>query len=89
VLAQEVPDYALRDHIQTDRGLIQEQDARLVEEGCNQLALHPFAQRELADGGGEFVADRQHAGEFVDGASELVLRQSVDPGVEFEGVAGR
>ena len=45
VNAQKFPDSFLADDIKTDGWLIEEQDARFVNQGGDKLHLHPFAQR--------------------------------------------
>src|SRR5690606_33784547 len=46
--ADEAPDRGLHGDVQTDGGLVQEEDLRSVEERRRELALHAFSERELA-----------------------------------------
>jgi hypothetical protein len=44
-----VADAALHRDVEADRRFVEEQDAGLVEQAAGEFALHPLAQREVAD----------------------------------------
>ena len=41
---QELPHLGLADHIEADRGLVQVEDLRIVQQGRRQIASHPLAE---------------------------------------------
>ena len=49
-LLQELAHVRLGDDVEADGGLVQEEQGRPVEQGRREVAAHPLAQRELADG---------------------------------------
>ena len=48
VVLEELLDVVLSHHVQTDRRLVQKQHLRRMQQGGDQLHLHPLAQRQLA-----------------------------------------
>src|SRR5918997_1513202 len=50
---EEVPDAGLGDDVEADRRLVEVEEGRVVEDGGGEVAAHPLAERELADGGVE------------------------------------
>ena len=59
---------------------------RKVQQGADDLDLHPFAQREVAYGLAHEVADVEQLDELVPRAPEVLARQAVDRAVQLEGV---
>ena len=84
VRPDELADLLLHHHVQADRRLVQEQHVRLVEQRRRQLALHPLAQRELADLDVQQRPELQQVGQLAEGAPVLRVRDPVDLLVEQE-----
>src|SRR5579859_398440 len=72
VFAQKFADGFLRNDVQPDGRLVQEEDFGLVQERGDQFHLHPFAERKLADHDVELVLDGEEGGHFGDSALEGV-----------------
>ena len=87
-LADDVADRGLGRHVEADRRLVEEHDLGGVQEAGHDLAAHPLAQGELADGLVELVADPEHLHECVAAAAELGRLLVVNPGEELERVGG-
>ena len=87
--ANEFPDRLLGNNIQPDRGLIQKQNFRLMQQRCDQLQLHAFAQGELADIDVQLVLHHQQFRQFADGALKPVVRNAVDFSVQLQRLACR
>jgi len=60
-------DPALHRDVEADRGFIQEQNAGTVKECGGDFALHPLAERKVADGFLKKLAEVEQFGKFVDG----------------------
>ena len=75
VLREEGADAPLHRDIEPDRGLVEEEDARTVEERSRHLALHPFPQRQVAHG---LVQERRQ----IEQLDQLVERLAKDRRLE-------
>ena len=81
VVGEEVPHPRLGIYIQTQGGLIEKQNRRLVQQGRQQFGLHPLAQGKLAHRAPQLLAQLQHLGELANAALRLRLRNAVDRGI--------
>ena len=88
VAADKFANGLLGNDVEADGGLVEKQDAGLVEQGGDEFHFHAFAQTQLADGDVELVLDAEEFGQLGDGFFEAVLGDAVDFGVELEGFAG-
>ena len=84
VLDQEPADRVLGGDVEPQRRLVQEQQRRAMEQGRHELALHPLAERELADGLLEHVAQLEQRHELGQPLAVISLRDVVDRAVEQE-----
>src|SRR5690606_21009464 len=87
--ADEAPDRGLHGDVQTDGGLVQEEDLRSVEERRRELALHAFSERELAGRLVQKIPELEQLDELGERAAVLVGRDLVDGAVELEGLRRR
>ena len=78
VFSDESADASLHGDVQADGRLVQEQDARGVQQGSHDLHLHALAQREIAHRFGHQVFKLEHLDEFVARAAELCFGDAVD-----------
>ena len=81
VLAQELADDLLGNHIQTDGRFVQKEDFRLVQQGRDQLHFRALAQGEFAHADVELVAHGEQFAHFCDGALHGGGGNAVDLGV--------
>ena len=68
VVAQALLDRHLRHHVEADRRLVEQEQLRLVQQGGDQLHLHPLAERQLADGLAGQLLDAEQLGQLGEGA---------------------
>ena len=87
--AQELAHRRFRDDVEPDRGLVEEDDLRIVEQRGGELAAHPLAERELAHGRLEERPEREHVGEAVEVLAVPGGRHAVDVAKQLERVAQR
>ena len=78
ILAEELADIFLRDDVEADGGLVEEQHARAVQERGDEFHFHSFAEREFAHHDVEFGADFEKIDELVERGFELVGGDAVD-----------
>jgi len=76
VVAQERADRFLGDHVEADRRFVEEEDAGPVEQGRDQLHLHPLTERQLAD---HDVELRPHVEEVDELVERLLVLAAVEP----------
>ncbi len=76
-------------HVQTDRGLVEEEDLGLVQERGGDLASDPLPQGEPADRGPQIRTDLEGLREKGDAALGLLAVQVVDVPEETQRVEGR
>ena len=76
-------------HIQPDRRLIQQQQARLVQQRCGHLAAHALAKRQLAHRGFEQVADLKGFRQKTNALLHFAVFHFVDLAKQVEGVDRR
>src|SRR5215211_1172519 len=88
-LSQKVADPCLRDHVEADRRLVEEQDLRVVQHRRRELATHALAERKLPDGRGQERRHLQPLDEGVEVAAVAVGRHAVDVAEQLEGVLER
>ncbi len=88
VLAQAFLDRHLGHDVEADRRLVEQEDLGLVEQGGDQLHLHPLAEGQLADGLAGELLDAEQLGQLAEGLAELVVGDGVDLPVELEAVGG-
>ena len=86
VLGDERPDPLLHRHVEPDRGLVEEEHLRPVQERADDLHLHPLAERELAHRLADEVADVEQLDQVVAQLQELGPRDPVDRPVQLERV---
>ena len=79
-------DPALHRDVEADRGFIQEQNAGTVKECGGDFALHPLAERKVADGFLKKLAEVEQFGKFVDGRLIVSAWYPVDSAVSLERV---
>ena len=84
VVLEELLDVVLGDDVEADRGLVEEQHFGRVEQGGDELHLHPLAERELADRLVEQLRDAQQVDELVLLALKRVGLDAVDLLVQAE-----
>ena len=87
--AQELAQPALADHVEADRGLVEVEDLRVVQQRRGDVAAHPLAERELPHRGVEQVAEVEQLGELGEVAPVPVGVDAVDPAQQVERVAQR
>ena len=75
-------------HVQAQGRLVEEQDARMMDQCCEELALHPFSERKLAHGLGEQLRDIQHLCERADAVVGLVRLDLVHGGMDPQAIQG-
>ena len=85
---EETVDGVLGNDVEADRGLVQKQHLRLVQERGDQFQLHPLAQREFADRLEHELAHAEQVDQFVPGAFEAGGLDPVDLLVEPEALGG-
>ena len=88
-LDQEVPHALLGDHVETDRGLVEEKQLRAVQHRSGQLTADSLAQRELAHRGLKEGIDVQHLSEPHQVPPVAVRRDLVDVAQQVERVLER
>ena len=71
ILAEKGADGLLRLEIEAERRLVEEQHLRLVQQRRGELALHPLAERELARGLVDEIAEHEELDQL--GASRVVV----------------
>lgn len=87
-IPQEVPHALLRQNIQSDRWLIEEEHFGAVQESGQQLQLHALSQRELAHLYTEQMLYVQHRRQFVQARLEHRLRHAVHLALQQKGLHG-
>ena len=85
----ELADALLHGDVQADGGLVQEEHAGPVQQAGRKLDLHALAERKLADGLGEEIAEVQQFSQQVDGALVDGVVDAEHGLVDQEGVDGR
>ena len=85
-LLQELAHVGLRDDVEADRRLVEEEQGRTVEQRGGEVAAHPLAERQLADGLMEVRAQSQDVVEERHPLSVNWLGQAVDLLEEPEGL---
>jgi hypothetical protein len=88
VLEDEVADRTLRAQIEADRGLVEEDDARRVEQRRDELHLHAPAEGEAAQLDVELLFDVENGGEVVEGRLVGLVGDAVDLLEKQESVGG-
>src|SRR5262245_26894785 len=89
LVVQQLADDRLRRHIEANRRLVEKQHPRRVEQAGRDLAAHPLAERQLADGRVEKRSEPERRRERVDAPPVFGARDFVDAAEELEGVARR
>ena len=89
VLRNEGTDALLHGDVQPDRWLVEEQDQRPVQQGSDDLHLHPLSQRKVADRLAHQIPHVEQLDQLVAHAPEVVLRDPVDGAIELERIDGR
>src|SRR5665811_2612109 len=89
ILAKKSANRLLRDRIEAERGLVEEEHLRLMQQRRRELALHALAERKLPRGLVDLVAEQQERDEL--GASRRIVgeRHTIDGAIEPEGFFGR
>src|SRR6185503_13071993 len=87
-VADELADLLLRDDVEADGGLVEEEDARAVEERGGDLAAHALSERELADGAAEQRLELEAVDEVLAARAVLGVGQLVDAGEQVERLGG-
>ena len=88
VLTQKIADGFLRNDVEADGGLVEEEHTRAVEQGGDELHLHALAKGELADHDVQFFGDAEEGDEFVEGFFVVGGGQAVDVTQKEEGFLG-
>ena len=89
VFVDEGADAALHGDVEADGRLVEEDHLRAVQEGGGDLALHPFAEGEVAHRLAKQVAQLQQVGKLVEHVPVVGGGDAVDGAVKLEGIAGR
>ena len=87
--AEELAQPALAHDVQPDRGLVEVEDLRVVQQRGRDVAAHPLAEAELADRRVEQVAEVEQVEELVEVGAVAVVGDPVDLAQQLEGVAQR
>ena len=77
---QELANMILGDHVEADRRLIKKKQRRIVQQRRGEVAAHAFAERELAHGRVQVVANAEDFVEALHARVEIALRHVVDRG---------
>ena len=85
---EETVDGVLGDDVEADRGLVQKQHLRLMQERGDQFQLHSLAEREFANRLEHELAHAEQVDQFVPGAFEAGGLDPVDLLVESKTLGG-
>jgi hypothetical protein len=88
-LGDERADRFLRDDVEPDRGLVEIDDARIVQQRRREVATHPLAERQLPHRRRQEVAHLEQRREVVEVLAVAVARDPVDRAQQFEGLDQR
>ena len=83
------PQALLGDHIEADRRLVQQKNARFVQEGGGHFAAHTLAERKLAHRYFQQLFDFEGFGQKGDAAAQGCVIQFVDLAEEVERIHRR
>src|SRR5580704_2394285 len=83
--AQKMADVIFRHHVESDSRLVQKQQRGIVQQRSSQVAAHAFAERELAHGRVQVIADIQDGIEMLHARVKIALRDIVNPPQQLEG----
>ncbi len=89
VVAEKLLDIVLSDHVEPDGGFVQEEHLRRVQQGGDQLHLHPLAQRQLADRLRQQFPHVQQFHQLVPRPFELIRIDAIDVLVQAKRFGGR
>ena len=89
VLRDERANSLLHRDVETDRRLVEEQDAWPMEQRADDLDLHPLAERQVTHRLAHEILDVEQCDQLVSHCKEVFAPQAVDGTVQFEGVERR
>src|SRR5690348_14396212 len=89
VLDEEAADRLLGRHVESQRGLVEKQERRLMQERRDELALHPLAERQLAHGLVAHLAEAEQGDELLEPRAVVRIGQVIDRAVQLVGLLGR
>ena len=79
----------LGDHVQADRRLVEKEDLGTVEQGGDELHLHPLAERKFANRPAQQAMDVEHLGQAIAGLLELLRIDVINMLMQPERLGGR
>ena len=89
VFAEECADRLLRLEIEAERGLVEKEHLGLMQQRRRELALHPLAERELAHGLVDEIAEHEELDELRASLRIVGERHAVYRAIEPERLLGR
>ena len=89
IFPEKLTDFLLADHVESDRRFVQEKNLRSVEQGGDQLHLHPLAETQFPDHHAHLVTHIKQFTQLIDRALELLPFDPVDRTVQLQRFAGR